>query len=232
MPEREEISFSADEERSFAAIYNRAAASRATLAETTPSQLMFYNPENYPFAFAWASISGTNRWIFPVETTGPRFIYYICKRQQDLGQPAMQLLMASKGAGALFYAAPDSYPENSDVVVGQLPLNTTPADFASTTSRFMNPGPTYTLLSDSTAGNQTFEGNEYMGSDLMVMMAAVAPGVVRASDAEVTCNADGTAVTAGNIWRCDPTGDPFIESPAPGSGATQPFPLAPVPINA
>lgn len=231
MPDREESLFSPDQERSFAEIYERITRGRRALDATIPSQVMFYNPENYPCAFEWASVAGTNRWIFPFQTSGPSFIYYVCKRQEDIGMPALQLLLAGKGAGALFYAAPDDSPENSKLVVGQLPLNTLPADFGLTTSRFMNPGPTYTLLSDLTAGDITFEGTVYKGADLMVMLASVAPGVVRASDADVTCNADGTASTTGNIWRCDPTGDPFIEFPAPGNGASQPFPLAPVPIN-
>lgn len=225
-----EVPLSADEERSFAAVFERAARGRGRT--TRPSQLMFYHPAAYRFAFAWASVADTNRWIIPVEPPGPRFFYYNAKRLQDLGMPALQVLVATKGAGALFYAAPDDAAQNSSAVVGELPLDTTPADFGSTIARFTEPGPTITILSNSTAGDIEFGGRTYKGTDLMVMLAAVMPGVVRATDGDVTLNPDGTAVTAGNIWRCDPAGDPYIEFPAPGEGQMQPYPLGPAPVTA
>lgn len=197
----------------------------------SPSQVMFYDPAHQTFAFRWAEGDPETRWIFPVESIGPRFCYYVLKRLQDLGVPANQILVDSRGQGALFYLTPDDVEITSDLVVGLLPGNTTPYDFGSTVNAFA-PGAVVTLLSDGTAGQTTYEETEYDGTQLVGQLPlyicgfASTCGCTLASDAEVTVADDGTATTPGNIWAGDPaSGQATIAYPAPGEGQTQPFPL-------
>lgn len=203
----------------------RLSEERAALDSTRPTQVLFYHDAARDFGFAWQALDAANRWLFPVQNEGPRFVYYILKRLQDQGRAAGALLFATKGAGALFYATLDSADQNSEGVVGMLPKDTQAFDFGSTVNSFAPQAKT-TILSDQTAAENLFEGTTYQGTELVGLLATYVDGSVLASDQPVTCQADGTAVTTGNIWEGDPlTSQATIKYPAPGGGQTQPFPL-------
>ncbi|MEM8962103.1 MAG: hypothetical protein AAGD38_11535 [Acidobacteriota bacterium] len=208
-------------------------AERPSKADADPakSAVLFYRHEHLAFAYAWAEGDEANRWIFPVEPLGPTFMYYVLKRLQDIGLAARQILIDSKGQGALFYTTTEDVPITSDLVVGLLPGNTTAADFGSTVSTFA-PGAVLTLLADSVAGSTDYESTTYDGTDLIGLLAsficgfASTCGCTLASDQAVTLVDDGTATTAGNIWGGDAaTGNASILYPAPGQGE-QSYPLA------
>lgn len=208
-------------ERSFA----RQRAEGAALGGTRPTQVLFYHEAARDFGFAWQGGDPENRWLFPVQTEGPRFVYYVLKRLQDQGKAAGAVLFATKGAGALFYATEDTADPNSEGVVGMLPQDTQAFDFGSTVNSFA-PQARTTILSDQTAAENVFEGTTYQGTELVGLLSIYIDGSVLASDQAVSCQADGTAVTTGNIWEGDPvTGQATIRYPAPGGGQTQPFPL-------
>lgn len=213
----------------------------ATLVETmaegpaageAPVQVLFYDPAAADFAFAWHTAAPAKRWLFQVAAAGPPFLYYLCLRLQQLGHPPAQVLMATAGEGALFFCAGARLASpNSPGAIGLLPLATPPADFGSTLQAFA-PGATLTLLTSATAGDQTFEGNEYRGVELVGPLASYLDGWVVATDQAISWHGDGTASTTGNIWIGDPaTGVAAILCPARADGARQNFPLDPRPFR-
>lgn len=200
-------------------------AQRAALDSTNPTQVLFYHEAARDFGFAWEEKDGANRWLFPVQNEGARFVYYILKRLQDQGRAAGVVLFATQGAGALFYVTFDTADQNSEGVVGLLPKDTQAFDFGSTVNTFAPQAKT-TILSNQTAAENLFDGTTYQGTELVGLLATYVDGTVLASDQPVTCQPDGTAVTTGNIWEGDPmTSEATIKYPAPGGGQTQPFPL-------
>jgi hypothetical protein len=203
-------------------------ARRGVAASDAPSQVMFYNADTIAFAHAWGT-ANPNGYIFelakPSIDPSTKFIYYICMRLQQLGTPVSLLLISGKAAPALFYAGPDTVVEDSLDVVGPLPANTTAADFGSTLVFLCASGMTVILLGDSIAAEGTYGGTVYAGVDFISTISATASGYCLASDQPVTRNADGTAVTVGNIWQSDSNGDHVNKYPAAGGGQTQPFPL-------
>jgi hypothetical protein len=207
--------------------FERQAGIRSRFAATTPVQVLFYNAASKDFALAWVMADRANRWTFPVQQEGPRFVYYLLKRLQDQNLQAGAVIFATAGAGALFYATPDTADMNTSGVVGLLPQNTPPGDFGNTVSSFA-PGAQLTLLSNATAASQVYQGQSYRGTELLGLLATYLSGSVRASDEAITCKPDGTANTTGNIWEGNPsTGEATITSHAPRGGQTQPiFPSA------
>lgn len=203
----------------------RAPSDLERLDSTSPTQVLFYHEAARDFSFAWQAKDAVNRWLFPVTNEGARFVYYILKRLQDQGKQAGAVLFATKGAGALFYVTFDTADQNSEGVVGMLPKDTQAFDFGSTVNSFAPQAKT-TLLSNQTAAENLYDGTTYLGTELVGLLATYVDGSVLASDQPVTCQADGTAVTTGNIWEGDPaTSEATIKYPAPGGGQTQPFPL-------
>ncbi|NJL28895.1 MAG: hypothetical protein HC897_13880 [Thermoanaerobaculia bacterium] len=185
------------------------------------TQVMFYDKPAFDFGFAWQAKDHENRWLFPVETEAPQFVYYVLLRLQQIGQQAGQVLFATSGQGAVFYTTLASASPNSSGVVGLLPQNTPPHDFGSTLYSFA-PDATVTLVCPSTAADQTFEGTVYKGTDLVGPLAAYVNGKVVATDQTIVWNADGTATTPGNVWVGDPqTGTASILCPAPPAGAAR-----------
>jgi hypothetical protein len=203
----------------------RQSAERAALDSTSPTQVLFYHETARDFGFAWQALDAVNRWLFPVQNEGARFVYYILKRLQDQGKQAGIVLFATQGAGALFYVTFDTADQNSEGVVGMLPKDTQVFDFGTTVNSFAPQAKT-TILSNQTAAENVYDGTTYQGTELVGLLATYVDGSVLASDQPVTCQADGTAVTTGNIWEGDPaTSQATIKYPAPGGGQTQPFPL-------
>jgi hypothetical protein len=196
---------------------------------TLPTQVLFYDPAAArDFGFAWQAKDAANRWLFPVQQfeDGPvRFVYYILKRLQDQGKQAGTVLFATNGLGALFSVAPGPVQPTSKDAVGLLPGNVQPFDFGTTVAAFAPKAQT-TMLSSSVAADNTYQGTTYKGSELVGLLAIYIDGATLGSDAAVAWQADGSAVTTGNIWQGDPlTGEATIKYPAPGGGNTQPFPL-------
>lgn len=202
---------------------------RKLASDSGPAEVLFYDIAARDFGFAWEAQAGT-RWLFPIQSEGPTFVYYVCLRLQQLGYTIGQVLFATSGQGALFYATVASASPNSSGVVGLLPLDTAVHDFGGTLSSFA-PNATVTLICPATAADNTFEGTTYKGTDLVGPLAAYMNGKVVATDQAVTYNADGTATTPGNIWLGDPqTSAATILCPAPGGGSAQNFPLAISPV--
>lgn len=201
----------------------------ATSGAGGPAEVLFYDTAAFDFGFAWEAGADT-RWLFPIQSEGPTFVYYVCLRLQQLGYTIGQVLFATSGQGALFYTTVASAPANSSGVVGLLPLDTAVYDFGGTLSSFA-PNATVTLICPGTAADNTFEGTTYKGTDLVGPLAAYMNGKVVATDQAVTYNADGTATTPGNIWLGDPqSGAATILCPAPPVGTSQNFPLAISPV--
>lgn len=199
-------------------------------SQTGSTAVLFYDSAALDFGFAWEAADQANRWLFPIQSEGPTFVYYVCLRLQQLGYQIGQVLFATAGQGALFYATLASALPNSAGVVGLLPGDTQVHDFGGTLSSFA-PGATVTLICSSTAADNTFEGTVYKGTDLVGPLAAYMNGKVVATDQAVTWNPNGTAATTGNIWLGDPqSGSASILCPAPGGGTSQNFPLTTSPI--
>jgi hypothetical protein len=195
-----------------------------------PTQVMFYDAAARDFGFAWDAKDHEHRWLFPVQTEAPQFIYYVLLRLQQIGHQAGQVLFATAGQGALFYTTLASAIPNSSGVVGLLPQDTQPHDFGPTLYSFA-PDATVTLITPSTAGDQTYEGTVYKGTDLIGPLATYVNGKVVATDQAIVWNTDGTATTTGNVWVGDPaTGAATILCPAPPVGGSQNFPLDPNPV--
>lgn len=211
--------------------------SAVATAVDTSSQVVFYDTAAFEFARTWAAAL-PNGFAFEVNSDGTLMIYTVAHRLLLLGWPALQIVIATKGAGALFYAAPDSSGESSDLVVGLLPGNTTPADFGSTLRGIVAANFTLTIASDSVAadtivGDTTYSGQQFLADLGGQFTLFGAQSYVVGSDAPVTCAAGGTATTTGAIYQAaPPAGAVSVVSPAPPVGETQAFPLTPGPITA
>lgn len=205
-------------------------SSKRARAASGTTAVLFYDAPALDFGLAWEALDQPNRWLFPIQPEGPTFVYYVCLRLQQLGYGIGQVLFATAGQGALFFATVASASPNSAGVVGLLPGNTAVHDFGGTLSSFA-PDATVTLVCDSTAADNDFQGTIYKGVDLVGPLAAYMNGKVVATDQPVVRNRDGTATTVGNVWVGDPqTGAATILCPAPGGGVAQPFPLAIQPV--
>jgi hypothetical protein len=201
-----------------------------TATASGSTAVLFYDASALDFGLAWEAGDQANRWLFPIQAEGPTFVYYVCLRLQQLGYGIGQVLFATAGQGALFYATVATAGANSSGVVGLLPLDTAVHDFGGTLSSFAADA-TVTLICDSTAADNDFQGTVYKGIDLVGPLAAYMNGKVVATDQAVVRNNDGTATTVGNVWVGDPqTGVATILCPAPGGGVPQSFPLAIQPV--
>jgi hypothetical protein len=198
-------------------------------AASGPAEVLFYDQVAFDFAFGWVGTSST-RWMFPIQAEGPTYVYYVCMRLQQLGYTTDQVLFATSGQGAVFYATVASAAVNSSGVIGLLPGNTPVFDFGGTLSAFA-PNATVTLICPSSAADNDYEGTVYHGTELVGNLAIYMNGKVVATDAAVTYDPVGTAATPGNIWTGDPqSGTASILCPAPGAGNTQNFPLGITPV--
>lgn len=187
------------------------------------TQVIFYDGLTLTFARTWQQGAADDRWAFEVTSDGPRFIYYVCMRLQQMGTPAAHVLITTRGAPAAFWVAPDGEPPYGSGVVGTASGNTMPTDFGVTLASFVASAATLTVLSDGVAAGDG-------GSDLLRPLSLTLGGYAVASDQAVSRRHDGTAETAGNIDAASPPNG-TVTTERQG-GAPQTFPLDPLPWSA